>query len=666
MTYKDEQDINKIRLELAMEAAGLDLWENDLVTGSVTRKATKIFVELGYDEEEAASHIDDIFAIIHPDDLPIVKTALNNHLTGVTAQYRCEFRLRAKNGTWVWYANYGKIIDSDEHKRGQRFIGVTFNIDDRERKEVEREAITRALKLLSECGTMLIHAENEHVLLDAICKLAVETGGYLMAWVGFAENDEAKSISWRAQSGYEEGYLDSIKITWSDSELGQGPAGIAIRTGSTVVNHDYQANPNMAPWREAASQRGYRSSIALPLIIKNHVFGVFSTYATAPFAFSNEEVALLEELASNLSYGIETLRTRAENKEAQIALKKENEKNIALLRNASDGIHILDSEGNVIEASDSFCTMLGYQRDEMIGMNVSRWDAQLSEVELRQVIRKQFSCQERVQFETRHKRNDGTIFDVEVSGFPLELDGKLVLFNSSRDITKRKHAEERLRKKQRQLIESEAQYRDLLKNLHTAIVVHTPDTRIIFSNQRASELLGLSEDQMRGKIAIDPAWCFINEQEEVIQPKEYPVSRVIATLKPLEALVLGVKVPDTTRVIWLLVNAFPEFNSDGNLKKVVVNFDDISARKQAEEKIHNLAFFDALTSLPNRRLLMDRLHSALSASARSKHYGAVLVIDMDRFKMINDVLGHDFGDLLLLRWPNVLSPVRAKWIPWRV
>jgi diguanylate cyclase (GGDEF)-like protein/PAS domain S-box-containing protein len=130
-----EQDANKERLELALEAAGLDLWENDLVTGDVTRKARKIFAELGYGEEESLSYMDDIFKIVHPEDVPLIRTAINNHLEGIETQYRCEFRVRSKSGAWVWYANYGKIMDREGDNGGRRFIGVTFNIDDRKRNE---------------------------------------------------------------------------------------------------------------------------------------------------------------------------------------------------------------------------------------------------------------------------------------------------------------------------------------------------------------------------------------------------------------------------------------------------------------------------------------------------------------------------------------------------
>lgn len=129
------------------------------------------------------------------------------------------------------------------------------------------------------------------------------------------------------------------------------------------------------------------------------------------------------------------------------------------------------------------------------------------------------------------------------------------------------------------------QHLELLQKLHTGIVVHAPDTHIIFSNYRASELLGLSADQLQGKVAIDPAWCFIKEDGAMMAPSEYPVSRVIANREPVTDLVLGIRKPDTTLLFWVLVSAFPEFDEVGALKYVVVNFYDISQRKSAEETL---------------------------------------------------------------------------------
>lgn len=165
-----EADLNRDRLELALEAAGLDLWENNLLTGEVPRKALKTLSELGYNAHEMALYVADIFKLIHPDDVMAVKTAVDDHLSGRTPQYRCEFRLRAKVGNWVWYANYGRVMDTGSDSPGQRFIGVTFNIDDRKRKEDEIAQINRQL---AEQNTLL---KNFNAALELLAATDPLTG----------------------------------------------------------------------------------------------------------------------------------------------------------------------------------------------------------------------------------------------------------------------------------------------------------------------------------------------------------------------------------------------------------------------------------------------------------------------------------------------------------
>ena len=128
----------------------------------------------------------------------------------------------------------------------------------------------------------------------------------------------------------------------------------------------------------------------------------------------------------------------SERQRAADATEAERARFQTILRNASDGIHILDPQGNVIEASDAFCHMLGYSREEVIGMNVSRWEAKLAPDELNAAIVRQFHSTGISTFESLHRRKDGSTFDVELSGYAMELDGRRVLFNSSRDISERK------------------------------------------------------------------------------------------------------------------------------------------------------------------------------------------------------------------------------------
>jgi diguanylate cyclase (GGDEF)-like protein len=180
--------------------------------------------------------------------------------------------------------------------------------------EAHTSRLNRALKLLSDCNMAMLRAENEQLLLKEICQMIVDKGGYLMAWVGYAQHDEYKTVQPMAEAGDVDDYLDSINVSWGDNEYGQGPTGVAIRTGLTDINQDYLNGPRMTPWRESALRRGYQSSISIPLLNSKGALGALTIYAAQPFAFSKDEVELLEELAADLTYGITTLRTRAEHK----------------------------------------------------------------------------------------------------------------------------------------------------------------------------------------------------------------------------------------------------------------------------------------------------------------------------------------------------------------
>lgn len=196
---------------------------------------------------------------------------------------------------------------------------------ERKRAEEEQRRLNRELKAISNCNQVLMRAEDEQTLLNDVCRIVCEDAGYRMAWVGYAEYDEAKTVRPVAWGGVEDGYLAKANITWADTERGRGPSGKAIRTGESACISDFLTDPEAAPWRENALKRCYRSSIAMPLKDKNSdTFGVMTIYSTEPNAFSSEEIRLLEELAGDVSFGITVLRTRIERNLAEEALLLRN------------------------------------------------------------------------------------------------------------------------------------------------------------------------------------------------------------------------------------------------------------------------------------------------------------------------------------------------------
>jgi PAS domain S-box-containing protein len=132
------------------------------------------------------------------------------------------------------------------------------------------------------------------------------------------------------------------------------------------------------------------------------------------------------------------------------------------------------------------------------------------------------------------------------------------------------------------LAENEKRYRGILNNLEAGVVLHHPDTSIHISNAKASELLGLSEDQMKGKLAIDPQWKFIYEDGNPVPLANYPVNEIKSTKEPYKNKIFGVNRPVTNDIIWLSVNGFPRLNPEGEIIEIIITFIDVTKRKEAE------------------------------------------------------------------------------------
>jgi PAS domain S-box-containing protein len=212
----------------------------------------------------------------------------------------------------------------DEISFLQAISNILGSTIERHRAEVQLLRINRANRALSLCNEAMVRATDELEFLQQICNLIVDEGGYRLCWVGRPENDEAKSVVPLATAGFDEGYLKMLDITWTDTERGQGPVGICIRTGQTVLVRSIATDIRMAPWREEALKRGYGSMISIPLLVDSGVFGAINIYAAEADAFGDEEVHLLTELASDLAFGIRALRTRAEREKAEEGIRKLN------------------------------------------------------------------------------------------------------------------------------------------------------------------------------------------------------------------------------------------------------------------------------------------------------------------------------------------------------
>ncbi len=206
--------------------------------------------------------------------------------------------------------------------------------------EAERELLrlNRTLRALSNSSQAMTRADDESGFLAEVCRIIVEDCGHAMVWVGYAEEDEVKSVRPVAQAGYDQSYLDGLKISWADTERGRGPTGTAIRTGQPASCRNMLTDPRFAPWREDALKRGYASSIVLPLMAAGKAFGAINIYSREPDSFSEAESKLLSGLAAELSHGIAAIRLRAANAKAEETLRQSEERYRSLFENMLDGL----------------------------------------------------------------------------------------------------------------------------------------------------------------------------------------------------------------------------------------------------------------------------------------------------------------------------------------
>lgn len=299
----------------------------------------------------------------------------------------------------------------------------------------------------------------------------------------------------------------------------------------------------------------------------------------------------------------------------------------ALLRNASDGVHVLGSDGNLVYASDEFCSMLGYRREELIGKHVSTWDVGIPGQELAAAVAKQLDSPTRSQFETRHRRRDGSEFPAEVSGKAFEVLGTRLLFNLSRDITERKRSEDDLR------IAAVA--------FETQQGLMVTDERAIIQrvNRACTRITGYEPEELIGRT---PA---------ILQSGRYDAAfyaamrEALATHGQWQGEVINRHKYGAEYTEWLAISAVKD--GAGRVAHYLASISDITREKEAASRIEHMAYFDGLTELPNRVQLQARAELALEASRSSGRFGALLMLDLDHFKNVNDTMGHAVGDELL-------------------
>jgi PAS domain S-box-containing protein len=309
-------------LNLAMVASDLGIWKQSFESQSFyLDETTRRHFGLTTDNIQT----NDILDRIYPDDINRVKMeALSVIENRTTSPVNTELRVVQPDGSvrWLSINVIIQFLETDSGSVPFTSVGTSQDITERKLANEALQRKTRAFFLLSNCDQALVKINDEKDLLQEICRICVEAGNYLMAWIGYKGTGGDKKIYPQAQYGFEDGFLGSVELTWDDSECGNNPTGTSIRTGQVSIAQNIQQDPRFTCSRDEAIKRGFNSSIALPVIIDKQVTGALTLYSQSPNAFQQDEVDLLSNLINDLSFTVNTIRARARQLQLETELQK--------------------------------------------------------------------------------------------------------------------------------------------------------------------------------------------------------------------------------------------------------------------------------------------------------------------------------------------------------
>jgi len=397
----------------------------------------------------------------------------------------------------------GKGAASDDMARGPRTDEIgevehAFNvlITARQAADAELHRLNRALRMLSDVNQVLLRVSNEEELLNAVCRVVVEVGGYRMAWVGYAEHGPDKLIRPVGQYGVEEGYLSVSPISWGENELGGGPAARAIRSGTTQLDQIFLDDPALKLWHAAAQRLGFRSVIALPLMHNGTALGMLGMYGREVNAFFPEEVKLLEELAGDLAFGIVVMKAREQGKRSEEALRASELKYHSLWEESMDGLFITSPGGKITDINRKGVELFGYaSKEELYALDLAT-DIYAHDSDRRKIV-DMVAREGHGEYDVAVKRKNGEVLLTHCSMTAVyDNSGTPICYRGSiRDVTE-------LHRAHQALAESEACFRVMSEEAVVGVAIHYGDS-FAYVNPVFATMLGYSIKEMMRLRPVD-------------------------------------------------------------------------------------------------------------------------------------------------------------------
>ncbi|MEI7456452.1 MAG: PAS domain S-box protein [Nitrosomonadales bacterium] len=387
----------------------------------------------------------------------------------------------------------------------------------------------------------------------------------------------------------------------------------------SMTIHDLDPDFPSEVWPAHWQELQHKGGVTLETCHKRRDGSIFPIEVSANFVkFGDKE------------YNIAYHRDITERKKSEAALRYSEQRLRDVSEASGEYIWEIDINLGYTFVSNRVLEVKGYTPAQLLGRTPAEFMPAEDAARVAEIVNLAISENKPFRLQHRDITPGGAVMWEEVNGVPFYDDAGILLGlrGTGLNITGRKLKEEQLR------------VAAVAFETHEAIMITDAAGTIIQVNQAFQHITGYQSDEVLGQ---NPRILSGGRNDKSFYTEMWQQLIKFGTWR---GEIWDKRRNGQTYPNWMTITAVRDDN--GVTTEYVAIFSDITQRKQAEEEIRNLAFYDALTRLPNRRLLLDRLHLALSISSRSNLYGAVLFLDMDRFKTLNDTLGHDYGDLLLI------------------
>jgi diguanylate cyclase (GGDEF)-like protein/PAS domain S-box-containing protein len=525
-------------------------------------------------------------------------------------------------------------ISSRRIDTGGRHLVQSIVRDIAERKDAEQKIIRLKdiYAALSQTNQEIVRASNRDELFHAICNIAIELGHFRLAWIGMVD-EATQAIVPVAMAGPETGYLDGVQISANpESAFSKGPTGQAVIRREHFIANDLHEQLRGTPWQIHWTKFDMKSSAAFPLFFQGRAVGSMTLYSRESALFTEDLIRLLDEMALDISYAMDRIEADRQRMSLEAELVATNARIQGIIEGTQEVVAAIDQDSRITLCNRAHRELmerhlgLGFEP----GKSIEEWAAHpsLQVQNMAASLRRALDGESQVAHWSFVHGEDEVFYQSFLAPLFDPSGKKIGAFHVGRDVSEHRKMESELRK-----------LTTAVEQSPVTVVITDLDGKIQYVNPSFTVTTGYDATEVLGK---NPR---ILKSGETTAEQYKTMWECIQNGNPWFGLFHNRRKDGT--LFWEEAIISPVRNATGDIKQYLAIKQDITLRLEAEERASFLTFHDQLTSLPNRMLGKRYMETAMADADQSGGKSALLSVDVDNFKRINDSLGYHIGDQLL-------------------